>query len=39
MNAIKISIEWSKVEPERDVWDENAIDHYKTMIKYIVEKV
>ena len=38
MNAIKISIEWSRVEPERDVWDENAIDHYKTMIKDIVEK-
>ena len=38
MNAIKISIEWSRVEPERDVWDENAIDHYKEMIKDIVEK-
>ena len=38
MNAIKISIEWSRVEPERDEWNENAIDHYKTMIKYIVEK-
>ena len=29
MNAIKISIEWSRVEPERDEWNENAIDHYK----------
>ena len=38
MNAIKISIEWSRVEPERNEWSENAIDHYKTMIKYIVEK-
>ena len=38
MNAIKISIEWSRVEPERNVWDENAIDHYKAMIKDIVEK-
>ena len=38
MNAIKISIEWSRMEPQRGEWNENAIDHYKTMIKYIVEK-
>ena len=38
MNAIRISIEWSRVEPQRDEWNQNAIDHYKTMIKYIVEK-
>ena len=38
MNSIKISIEWSRVEPERDQWDENVIEHYKTMIKYIIGK-
>ena len=38
MNAIKISIEWSRVEPQREEWNENAIDHYKRMIKYIVDK-
>jgi beta-glucosidase len=38
MNAIKISIEWSRVEPQRGEWNQNAIDHYKEMIKYIVEK-
>ena len=38
MNAIKLSIEWSRVEPQRGEWNENAINHYKEMIKYIIEK-
>jgi beta-glucosidase len=38
MNAIKLSIEWSRVEPQRGKWNENAIYHYKEMIKYIIEK-
>jgi beta-glucosidase len=38
MNAIKLSIEWSRVEPQRGEWNENAISHYKEMIKYVIEK-
>ncbi len=27
-NAHRLSLEWSRIEPERDVWDENEIHHY-----------
>lgn len=32
LNTYRFSIEWSRVEPEEGVFDQKAIDHYKTMV-------
>jgi beta-glucosidase len=32
LNAFRFSIQWSRIEPEKGVWNQEAIDHYK---KYI----
>ena len=37
LNANRISIEWSRVEPTRDHWDEEAIAHYGAVIDAIVD--
>ena len=29
MNAFRFSIEWSRIEPEEGVWNQEAIDHYR----------
>ena len=33
LNSIRISIEWSRIEPQRGIWDNKAVHHYKHMIK------
>lgn len=33
MNAFRIGIEWARLEPKRDVWDDEALLHYKRMIQ------
>jgi len=32
VNAYRFSVEWSRVEPEPDRWDDHAIDHYRDMV-------
>ncbi|RPI26245.1 MAG: glycoside hydrolase family 1 protein [Chloroflexota bacterium] len=32
-NAHRLSIEWSRVQPAPDRWDENAIDYYRDMVR------
>ena len=32
-NAHRLSLEWSRVQPRPDVWDEDAIDHYRQMLR------
>lgn len=32
LNAYRFSIEWSRIEPQRGVWDEDQLNHYKKMI-------
>lgn len=34
LNAFRFGIEWSRIEPEEGVWNEDAINHYK---QYIAE--
>jgi beta-glucosidase len=34
MNALRFSVEWSRVEPEEGAWDAAAVTHYK---KYVAE--
>lgn len=33
LNALRFGIEWSRIEPEKGQWDDEAIEHYK---KYIL---
>lgn len=43
LNAYRFSIEWARVQPQKDVWDEEAILHYKKVLeccrKYNVEPI
>ena len=32
-NAHRFSIEWSRIQPKPDQWDESALDYYREMIK------
>lgn len=32
-NAHRLSIEWSRIQPSPDRWDENALDHYREILR------
>ena len=34
-NAHRLSIEWSRIEPEEGKFDQNEIDHYRKVLKYL----
>lgn len=38
LNALRISLEWSRIEPKQDEWNEKVIEHYRKMINSIREK-
>jgi beta-glucosidase len=38
MNAFRIGIEWARIEPEQDRWDQHAIDHYIQMVRSMTER-
>jgi beta-glucosidase len=38
LNTFRISIEWARVEPEKGQWHQEAIDHYKEMIRAMGER-
>jgi len=33
LNAMRISIEWARIEPEEGRWDSGAIEHYKKVLQ------
>jgi beta-glucosidase len=37
MNAFRIGIEWARIEPEKNEWNQVAIDHYKQMVRSMTE--
>ena len=32
LNALRISLEWSRIQPEENKWDNDSIEHYRNMI-------
>ena len=37
-NFHRLSIEWSRIQPTPDRWDEDALDHYREMIRGLHER-
>ena len=37
-NALRFSVEWSRIQPTPDLWDEDAIDHYRAMLRGLHER-
>jgi beta-glucosidase len=37
-NAHRLSVEWSRIQPTPDHWDEDALDHYREMVRGLVER-
>jgi len=34
LNAYRFTIEWARVQPAKDIFDDNAIRHYREMLEY-----
>ncbi|HEB65967.1 MAG TPA: glycoside hydrolase family 1 protein [Chloroflexi bacterium] len=37
-NAHRFSVEWSRIQPEPERWDEAALDHYRQMLQGMYER-
>jgi beta-glucosidase len=37
-NAHRMSVEWSRVQPTPDRWDEDALDRYREMVRGLLER-
>ena len=37
-NAHRLSVEWSRIQPTPDTWDEDAIEHYRNMLRGLHER-
>lgn len=37
-NSHRMSVEWSRIQPAPNQWDEDAIDHYRQMVKGLRER-
>ncbi len=37
-NAHRLSVEWSRIQPEPDRWDESALDRYRQMLLGLKER-
>ncbi len=37
-NTHRLSIEWSRIQPAPDRWDEDALDRYRTMLRGMTER-
>src|ERR1700748_2001324 len=33
VNALRLSVEWSRIEPKEGIWDETAFARYREMLK------
>jgi beta-glucosidase len=37
-NAHRFSVEWSRIQPTPDTWDEEALEHYRNMLRGLHER-
>ena len=37
-NAHRLSVEWSRIQPTPDTWDEEALERYRTMLRGLKER-
>jgi beta-glucosidase len=37
-NAHRLSLEWSRIEPQEDTWDDSALEHYFHVLKFLKEQ-
>ena len=37
-NAHRLSIEWSRIQPAQDRWDEDALDHYRQILRGLYDR-
>src|SRR5688572_5940598 len=37
-NAHRMSVEWSRIQPTPDTWDEDALERYRTMLRGLRER-
>jgi beta-glucosidase len=37
VNAYRFSVEWSRIQPREGVWDESALEHYRTLVEALLE--
>jgi beta-glucosidase len=37
-NAHRLSLEWSRIQPTPDRWDEDALDHYREMVRGLTNR-
>ncbi len=37
-NAHRFSVEWSRIQPTPDTWDEDALEHYRNMLRGLHER-
>jgi beta-glucosidase len=37
-NAHRLSVEWSRIQPQPDKWDEDALERYRTMLRGLRER-
>jgi len=37
-NAHRFSVEWSRIQPEKNRWDEGALDHYREILRGLRER-
>ena len=37
-NAHRFSVEWSRIQPTPDTWDEDALEHYRNMLRGLRER-
>jgi beta-glucosidase len=38
LNAFRLSIEWSRIEPDPGKWDDSAIERYREMLKFLRDR-
>lgn len=38
LEAYRFSIEWARIQPEKDSWDEKEMEHYREVIEYCISR-